>query len=322
MEPKQAWNELIASRNGSFLQSSEWCELQNSLGRYAGRFSSPDSPALLISYKLPFNRRYLYAPRGPALSPSLKAAEALGSFLRGIKSDISAQIAFLRVEPPIPDDREARQALQGLGFIQAASAQPETTRLIDLNENADQILHGMQYETRYAIRTAERRGVKIVKASGAGEKHKAFKVFWEIFEETNKRHHLKAYPKRYYESVAALDDGCRAEIFEARFENKPVSAAIFVTFGKTCAYLYSASRAGYGRYNAPTLLLWEAMKDAKNQGTAVFDLWGVSHENERWAGITAFKESFGGKEIRYIGTWDYIFDRKFYAVYKLFKKFL
>lgn len=314
------WNQLIAERNGSFLQSSEWGELQNALGRYVGRFWDNGAPSLLISYRLPLDRRYLYAPRGPVLDPSRDYPKTLQNYLKELKSNVSAQIAFLRIEPPIEDSPEARLALKAEGLIQSPSAQPETTRLIDLKKPIAEIHSDMQYETRYAIRAAERRGVKIIKAYGAGEKHKAFKAFWTIFEETNKRHRLKAYPKRYYEAVAALKGDCRAEIFEARLQEETISAAIFVFFGKTCVYLYSASRAGYGKYNAPTLLLWEAIKEAKTGGCEVFDFWGVSRENKRWAGITAFKESFGGREFRYAGTWDYVFDKKFYELYKIFKR--
>ena len=37
------------------------------------------------------------------------------------------------------------------------------------------------------------------------------------------------------------------------------------------------------------------------------DLWGVAPADQpdhKWAGFTAFKKSFGGREVAYPGTWD------------------
>jgi len=50
---------------------------------------------------------------------------------------------------------------------------------------------------------------------------------------------------------------------------------------------------------APTLLVWEALKLAKNRGAKQFDFVGVWDERipnkfHEWKGFTKFKEGFGG----------------------------
>lgn len=320
-ERKNAWNNFVADNDGFFLQSWEWGELQSGIGRQVSRLRRSDFAAQLISYKLPFEKRYLYVPRGPVIS-SQKPLPSLKSFLAEFQNDVSKQNIFLRIEPVLEDTAELAQDLKTLGFKRAASSQPETTIILDLKKSETDLEQGMEHDTRYAIRAARKRKIKIINSSEPREKKRWFDKFWPLFEETNKRHHLKAYPKRYYWKTLALNSSCSAEIFAADLNNLIISSAIIVYFGKTAVYLYSASKAGYGRYNAPTLLLWEAVKVAKSRGYQTFDLWGVSHENPRWAGITAFKHSFGGREIRYTGTWDYLFDKKWYSLYNLTKKII
>ena len=315
---KKNWNNFVLRANGFFLQAWEWGSLQVKLGRQICRLAGPTLHTQLISYNLPFGKKYLYAPRGPVLA-SPDDLTGLENSLQELRSNIGDQIIFLRIEPPLADNQETNVYLNQLGFKRTASAQPESTLTIDLKKSEQELLSEVEYATNYAIRTARRRGVKILEARDFTEKKKIFEKFWPIFEATNERHKLKAYPKSYYREVLALADGCRSEIFSATVNNKVVSSAIIVFFGNRAIYLYSASARGYGRFNAPTLLLWEVILEAKRQGCEIFDFWGISHENKKWAGITAFKKSFGGEEVRYTGTWDFIFNKKWYWLYTIIK---
>ncbi|NKX50449.1 peptidoglycan bridge formation glycyltransferase FemA/FemB family protein, partial [Arthrobacter deserti] len=56
----------------------------------------------------------------------------------------------------------------------------------------------------------------------------------------------------------------------------------------------------------------------KKSGRQLFDMWGVSPEDEpdhKWAGFSRFKRSFGGFEVEYPGTWDLPVNRLMYAAY-------
>ena len=71
---------------------------------------------------------------------------------------------------------------------------------------------------------------------------------------------------------------------------------------------------------APYLSQWEQIKEAKKQGFQIYDFWGIDEIN--WPGVTRFKNGFGGKEIEYIGAYDYVFQPWWYVVYKGTKKIL
>jgi lipid II:glycine glycyltransferase (peptidoglycan interpeptide bridge formation enzyme) len=53
----------------------------------------------------------------------------------------------------------------------------------------------------------------------------------------------------------------------------------------------------------PYLLQWEALRHCKAQGCRTYDLLGIAPpdapEDHPWAGISAFKEKFGGRIVAY-----------------------
>ncbi len=329
VDDKNFWNSEILNRppvvsevEPSFLQSWQWGELQKKIGRRVFRLNVSGLFASAIEQKLPFGKTYLYVPHGPVMREATAASWI--DFIKAARniSDLKKPI-FLRIEPLNREfcKKPIGNVLKEAGFRPAKPVQPKTTLIINLRKDEKEILEAMEHDTRYSIRAAEKRGV-MVEFAGGKDKEKSFDVFWEIFSETNKRHGLKAYPRSYYEEVARLDGECSSKIGIAEVEGIAVSAAIFVYFGERVFYLFAGSRAGYGKFNAPTYLLWQAMLDAKKSGYRYFDFWGISHENKNWEKITAFKKSFGGKELNYTGCWDYVFNKSFYFVYNLAKRFI
>ena len=318
---KSFWNKEIYS-HPSFLQSWQWGELQEKIKQRIFRFNVSGLLASAIEQKLPLGKTYLYVPHGPVIREA--TADSWTNFIKAAgDSGNSKKPIFLRVEPLSREFRgkPIQSVLKEAGFRPTKPVQPKTTLVIDLRRDEKDILEAMEHDTRYSIRTAEKRGVE-TEFFGGKDKEKIFNVFWEIFSETNQRHGLKAYPRAYYEEVARLEGECSSKISIAKAEGKAVSSAIFVYFGERVFYLFAGSLAGYGKFNAPTYLLWQAMLNAKKSGYRYFDFWGISHENKNWEKITAFKKSFGGEEIDSAGSWDYVFNKPFYLIYNLAKRLI
>ncbi len=317
---KNSWNREIA-RHPSFLQSWQWGELQKKIGRRVFRINASGLLASAIEQKLPLGKTYLYAPHGPVICGA--SASSWTDLIKEAKSMGGGNCVFFRVEPLAREflGEPVEKILKEAGFRETKAVQPKTTLVISLGKDEKTMLEEMEHDTRYSIRAAEKRGVEIEFYEGK-ERDKSFGIFWEIFSETNRRHGLKAYPKPYYEEVARIEGECYSKIAVAKADGKAVSAAMFAYFGGRAFYLFAGSLAGYGKFNAPTYLLWQAIRDAKKSGFEYFDFWGISHENENWAKITAFKKSFGGTEITSPGTWDYVFNKPFYFAYNLSKRFI
>ncbi len=318
---RDEWNAAVALRHGMFLQSWEWGELQEALGRKIVRMQTARSLALCIEYPLPRNMRYVYAPRSPLLAEI--SSGALAECLAEIKKHTEGiSPLFLRIEPSLENTGQNIELLKRAGLKKVAPHQPDTSRIIALTASKDDILSAMEAETRYAIRAAERRGVIIRILRTAEEKEKNFEAFWELFEETNRRRGLARHDKAYYRGVALLGGECHSEMFLAEHEGVVIAGAIFVYFAGRAEYLYAATRSGFGRLNAPTLIIWNAILRAKEKGCTIFDMWGISHTNERWRGVTAFKKGFGGKEVATVGTWELPLRRGMYFLYSAARKII
>ncbi len=321
---KKTWNDLVIKHGGSLLQSWEWGDLQKNLGcgveRYVFKTSSTDPPELIASVltrPIPLGFTYTYVPYGPlVIHPDTKTT--LQRFLRELTEVAKKEKAiFLRLEPRGTAKGDLSPAiLTELGFRETPPFQPRHTSIIDLKKPEAKIVAAMEPETRYALRAAERRGVKIVFEETPGP---IFEAFSNLLAESAERKKFSNHPRRYYENLFAGRGDLRALVVAAEAEGIVIAAALIVFFGPTASYLYAASKPGFGKLNAPSLILWEAIREAKRRGCTTFDLWGISDENKKWAGFTAFKRSFGGTEKSYLGTWDFPLNKPMYHLFTLAK---
>lgn len=298
-----------------FLQSSDWTEFQKKLGRRTYSVSVGEGRFLAIRYPLPLGKNYMYVPR-----VKIAATATFGELIEKCRRIAAEEKSvFIKIEP----DSETNPNLdfKACGFKRVESLQPTNTLVIDLSKNEEMLFKNMEHDTRYAIKTAEKRGVSIEKSDGIGRDN-AFAEFWPMFLETNRRQSISSYDKRYYEELSKIDGEIKTEIFLAKLENSYIAGAIILHYKDTATYLYAASRSGYGKYNAPSLIIWRAMLDAKKKGLKYFDFWGISDVKSKWAGFTAFKRSFDGQEVKYPGGFDLPINKPIYFAYKAFKRLL
>lgn len=312
----------------SILQSSGWEIFQRNNGIKTVRIPYGGVPVLLIEHPLRGGYSYWYAPHGPS---SELESNRLRAWTKQVKEKtLERKPLFIRIDPPCIKNAPIEDMLRQNGFIRTIAQQPEQTVIIDLRQGDDRLLERMEHDMRYAIRVADRRGVTVRAYHKAGERQERFKAFWELFSETNYRHHLCMYEKAYYKNLVELDDSAlKVVLFFAEQEGSIIATALIAYCGESAAYLYAGSRAGYGKYNAPSAILWNAFRETRSLHCRSFDLWGVSDTNPLWRGVTAFKRSFGGDDVSYVGTWDYPYHALGYAGYvgaracvQTFRKFL
>lgn len=318
---KKLWDKTEKNHD-EFLQSWEWGEFQKKLGRRVWRLKFGELSAQIIKHKLPLiNKGYFYIPRGPILKNALQ--KDWKDFLNHIKILAKEEKAvFLKMEP-IGTGPEILKILEEKELKKIAPTQPQKTKVIDLRKSEDELLSDMEAETRYAIRTAQKRNVKIIMPESAREKEKLLRIFYTLFKETAARHKIKILEENYYKGILGFQGSLKAKIFGAELNSEIVAAAIVLFFNRTAYYLFAASKSGFGRYNAPTLIVWEAIKDAKKNNFNFFDFWGLADGSKKsWIGFSKFKESFGGKEFDYGKAFAFIFNKNLYRIYGLVKRIL
>ena len=110
----------------------------------------------------------------------------------------------------------------------------------------------------------------------------------------------------------------QAQPIVAEYEGKLVAGAVIFKFGERSWYLHGMSLPEHSEKMAPHLIQWEAMRWAKSQGCAVYDMWGAPDqfdESDSLWGVYRFKRGFGGVVSLTIGAWDFPARPIYYAAY-------
>jgi len=269
----------------SFLQSKEWEEFQKSVGNQTFRIDD----VLLIKKSLPMKKNYFYVPR--ANIDINKVAELAKK----------ENCIFLRIEPM----KELEIETLKLKIQRSVDILPSQTLILDLTQTEEEILKNMHQKTRYNIRLAGKKGVEIKESNDIDK-------FWKLMQETTERDKFRAHDKSYYEKMIASKI---VKLYIAEYEGKILTAGIFVFYDDTVTYLHGASTHEHKNVMAPYLLHWEMIKLAKKQGCKYYDFYGINEQ--KWPGVTRFKKGFNGTETNYPGTFDIVFNKIWYGIYKI-----
>ena len=286
----------------SFLQSPEWQEIQEAMGRTTERVG----PVLVIHHDLPFGFHYLYAPRPQNLthdffSEATRVAEKQSSL-------------FLKVDPT---EQNLESRISNLEIVSSASLQPSRTIFIETAASDDELLGAMHPKTRYNIRLAERHGVSVRAVSG-DKARVAFDGLSSLFQETALRDGFHLHPPEHYRTLFSVESKTfKDELWIAEYRGIPLAAALVNWFrpGMIATYLHGASSHEYRNVMAPHLLHWQIIREARERGYASYDFGGI--DEVLWPGVTRFKQGFGGRTHTFPPSRDYIFRSALYRMYRL-----
>ncbi len=314
IKDKNKLNDFVGKQEyAELLQSWQWGEFQEQFGNKIFRLGVDGggkivAAATLIKKSLPLGMNYFYCPRGPIINDESSAInDKLINFLFSEIKKIAEKEGgiFLRIEP--------KKVINDSSFVirRSLDVQVSKTIILDLSKTEDELLKDMHQKTRYNIRLAEKKGVKIREAA-EGE----FEKFWELMSATVNRDGFRLHEKEYYQKMLETEN---IKLFFGEFENKILCAGIFSFFGDMAVYLHGASSNENRELMAPHLLQWGLVKKAKAFGCKYYDFFGI--DNEKWPGVTRFKRGFGGEEVSYSGTFDVIFNKNKYFLY-IFLRFV
>jgi len=276
----QLWDEFLREREGHLLQSWGWGEFKSHFGWRAERLTVTDQAsgqlkgaAQVLVRRLPLGRM-AYVPKGPVADPEDRDAWArLLSSLREWGQERS--VTFLKIEPDWEGEHPLAQLFEQEGYRASASGiQPATTIVVSLEEDEDDILKQMKSKTRYKIRLAQRKGVR-VKEGDEGD----VSLFYELMKETRDRDEFGIHGREYYvEAWRTFAPQDQTRLFLAYYDDEPLAGLMAFAFGSRAYYLYGASSDRHRNLMPNHLLQWRAMLWAKGRGCTSYDLWGVPDE--------------------------------------------
>lgn len=335
------------SPDGGFLQSEEWRRFQEAVGRRTFHVEMPGFWANSVEHQLPFAGKYLYVPRGPVMENDFRGGEHPFYELIGIAKKHKA--GWLRFDPPNNKLLEIDRKLLRLKVAKAPhDMQPKQILMVDISGSDGEILSGMKPKTRYNIKLAERKGVKVlrIKSSSFKEDSDEIKKFCDLVKITAKRDGITPHPESYYRKMFETVAEDHIALYLAKYQGEIIAGNLIIFFGTVATYLHGASDNIHRNVMAPHLLQWQAMKDAKERGCKWYDLGGVNilkpeicnlkpevrelklkNENVtgyglrvtgNWSGITKFKTGFApnAEPVAFPGSYDIVINPWKYYMYK------
>lgn len=336
---QEVWDKFV---NFHLLQSWNWGEFQKVLGKRVYRFGVYGDNSELIVVFQAFEVqskffRFLYLPNAPVFKDNdpfdknnsfdlTKYKDILEKILlrtKNIAQEMS--LDFIKVDPLFLNIEKNVNLLRSLGFVESPiETQAGNKWLLDLRQGDKELLSQMNKTTKYSITRALTENLIANKAT-----YREFDRFWNLFSYSALQNRFTTNSQIYHQTqFNFLKSKNEYEIFYINDEKNQMHAAIAVSFYKKVAsYLHSCSLKSKEipiQY-ASRLLLWEAIKEAKNRGCEYFDFYGIARNDQDktdpWYGFTDFKKSFGGFNITMLKTYDFPNKKFRYFFYLLSENF-
>lgn len=195
---------------------------------------------------------------------------------------------------------------------------PSNTIFMNLEQSDDILLGRMKSKTRYNIKLAERKGVRI-----ASLDLDSLDVWYELYRQTALRNNFFLHDINYFKivlSARANNSNSPADVhmLVAYIDDEPLAAMFLVISANRATYLYGASSTENRNYMGTYALQWKAMQIARDKGCTEYDFFGISPDADPahpMYGLYRFKTGFGGEIFRRMGCWDYPLNRRKYEFY-------
>ena len=333
---KEIWeNFLLGCKEKTFLSSWNWGEFNKMMGNNIWRLGIYESEKLkaksekligvALVVKIVAKRgTFLFVPHGPNLklkvkSEKLKVLESLLAELKKIGKE--EKVGFIRIAPTLERSEENIEIFGEIGFINAPiHMHPEVTWELDIKKPEEELLSKMRKTTRYLIRQAQKNSdIRIEQ----GLELRDIEKFNQLYQETVDRHHFVPFSLEYLKNeFLAFRDDNQVLIFLGKYKGDLISSGIFIFWQNIAFYHQGASSLRYPKIPVSYLLLWEAIREAKNRSCQKFNFWGIAPENLKnhpWAGLTLFKIGFSGYKKEYVKTQDFPLSKKYWLTY-IFEK--
>jgi len=318
LEEKKIYNSVIKHP----VQTWEWGEFQKKLGKKVERVGFFEDgkikDALQVFFRpVPKLNQYSigYCPR--AFTPSedqLSALKELGKQHNAL---------FIRLEPntsvPVSDRAKLKPTIELLLNNNCQTGKPffyQHTFTVDLTQSTEQLFANLKSKTRYNVRLAIKKGVKIVEDSSKS----GLKTYLQILEKTLKRKGFYLHSPDYFKKMwELLGNSDLFHIFHAVYDDTPLVSWIMFKWNDQIYYVYGASIDLHKEVMASNLMMWEMIVWAKSEGAKTFDMWGSlgsePDPKNPWYGFHRFKEGYGGELTKFLGTFDLVIKQPHYKIF-------
>jgi len=295
------WDDWVASLDGYVTQTAGWVEyaLATDYQRAAliaglGADDSPQAVAAGFIAEPRWPLQGLRTIRFPAYPATGGDEAALREALR-VCERAAREWGCISVEFIGPGPAEAEAAAKSLGYTVRGRAE----YVFDLTRGEDALWEGLKRQHRKNVRRSAKKGVEVVRL----ESLESVRTLRALQAEVAGRHAVKgdAFALRPVEAYDALHRALIARglgrVYCACVDGSPVSAALFLTFGRRAQSIYSGSNQqgleAYGEY----AMYWQALSELSREGFSEVQMGAADATAEDpdspAHGLHQFKVGFG-----------------------------
>lgn len=333
---KTIWDTYIHQcKRQTFLQTYEWGEFQQELGRKILRLAFFDLKrkllgiSLVIFEKSPFGTQ-IYLPRGPLMTTETQTIykNILNSLIKYFKRK---KIYSIKIDPAFTQQEQIAKIPLLVGFKHRINfIQSETNWIIDLVGNTESELlewckkNNMSKNYPTYIRKARREDIQISFSNNLED----WKLFHTYLQRSGERKSFDVRSLKYFESLHKyFSQNNIIRLGIAKRKNNVLAMILIAVYGDEISCLYSAQTNIDTKLRAPMLLRWECMLQGQKEGIKRFNNWGVLPEDRYKPsnpgyGYSKYKRGFGGYLEQIERTYEYIYEKKLYPIQRLYDLYI
>ena len=314
----ESYEELYDKLVSHVIQSWQWGEFRKSLGIPVVRYGLFKNNYLHRAFQISFhsvpvmNKFVGYLPKGPF--PDLEMAQALKQISK------EQNCVFIKTEPDVEIlhsekvDTHFKKALKPL-FT-------KYNFVLDLSPTEEELLMKFHQKTRYNIKVAHKKGVKVE----VRDDQEGLQTYLKLYFETTKRQGYFGHNENYHTKVfETFSKTGQVKFVIASYNNIPLTAWMLLIFRDKLYYPYGGSSHLHRDVMSSNLVAWEAIKLGKSLGLSEFDMWGAlgpeADPKDSWYGFHKFKMGYGGRLVEYLGSFDLVENGPLYYAFNSVDKF-
>ena len=330
---RDVWDCHVSAQPGfNLMQSWDWGQFKQGLGWKVFRIAVEEAGSILACTQLLIKplpmalASVAYIPRDARANWQDDAA---GQCLREEIHRVARlnRAIFLKVEPLIAHDSQIQASLLAQGFVISPNTnQPRATITMDLTRELDQILASMRKKSRMYIRAAAEKGVT-VRRGEEGD----LPAFYELMVATARREGFSPRSFEYYAGeFRAFHPTNQMVLLMAYQGDQLLAVRTAHCFGDQAAEFHGGSSGEALDLRPNYLLVWEAIRWARERGCRAYDFWGipdpvgemvsqgqelpVSERTDGLWGVYRFKSGFSKDIVYYTGAYDFVYNAPLYQM--------
>lgn len=324
------------------LQTAFWGRFKSLFGweahAYRWCWGSQGGSLLVLVRCLPGGLRMAYVPHGPILPEYMQVGEIsslLADLAKNLMRFLPSGCFMVRfdlmggVRGSLGQVERAELPSLDVPFRAAPyRVQVPDSVILNLERGEDVLLSEMHKKTRYNVRLAMRKDVRIRCLRGT-EALDVLPLWYQIYRETAQRDGIALHEESYYhrlfvEAGRVHGEGFGFRLYMAYHDGEALAGIIVSRCAYRFTYLYGASLSRKRELMPNYLLQWRAICDAIAEGGRDYDLNGIppsGRSSHPMHGLWRFKTGFGGEVHHFLGAWDYPCRPFLYGLYAVAERF-